>query len=491
MRGRRAPTRTGGVATEQEGYGDVAPRGNAMRSPQLGLPLLVALAIGAMLFLMRGGSSSSTEAAYTSVEGEVEAYTSMREVEARLKSIHKKTQDQGSRLRGGDADGEGVNARLKLPKSSIVQTRSNRKVAGQGSPKRYTVSPKRPFSSDSDALWIAKHRMAALSTVHANSKGSSDGLWIVTLADGARGQFRPVAATEAVIASNAAKELLAFHVDRELGLFRSPPMVGRCFDAAKVRALAPDLARRSRDSSGKICGTLTQHVNGVTDECARLQRSFCQFCHDPEGLRDIVDLAIFDYLTVHEDRRWEYGRHPWYTHAGAFDGCERCTAVKPSITLTHMHCVGPNGPLVFVSNHDAWRNPGWKPSLAHASHGIFDGLCGVHSTTQKSLARLARLPEGQLTKRIVARAVRSSDELLGEHLMSLLIAHRDKGKALRTIGKRAAVLDKHLRECEIDRPRWLASINSRKNDKLEKEVYEKTFHIPFDEGDGGSPGSNL
>ena len=80
--------------------------------------------------------------------------------------------------------------------------------------------------------------------------------------------------------------------------------------------------------------------------------------------------------------------------------------------------------------------------------------------------------------------------MLGENLMNLLIAHRDKGKALRTIGKRATVLDEHLRKCELDRSRWLASINSRKNDRLEKEVYEKTFHIPFDESDRGGPGSN-
>ena len=80
MRGRRGPTRagSGGVAAEQGGYGDGAPRGSAVRSPQLGVPLLVALAIGAMLFLMRGSGGGSDEATYSGVEDEVESYTSMR-----------------------------------------------------------------------------------------------------------------------------------------------------------------------------------------------------------------------------------------------------------------------------------------------------------------------------------------------------------------------------------------------------------------------------
>ena len=358
-------------------------------------------------------------------------------------------------------------------------------VLSEGQPAKVDSAPAgapgadvRPFSAASDETWLLKHHSSRLTSARENAESSSKSLWRVTLDDGAKALFRPVARRESMHYSNAAKELLAFHVDRALGMYRSPAMVGRCFAESVVKKLSPRMLEMSHVIDGQVCGTLHQDIRGVTESCARLQRAFCQGCNDAAARRDLVDLAVLDYLTVQEDRRWEYNVHPWLTSGG---GCSACARKKPSVYLKNMHCVSSSGALVLVDNSDAWRNPRWKPALEHALHGLFDGLCDAHASTVTALAKIASQPMNQFTKDVMNRVELAADEFLTKEVMATLLEDRDRGKALATIGMRAQKLSKHFTGCKEDLSQWYGSIYKRKSIKYEKKVYEETFHIPFDE----------
>ena len=186
-----------------------------------------------------------------------------------------------------------------------------------------------------------------------------------------------------MLRTEAARELLAFKLDRLLGLYRAPPLVWRCFDVAaelsdavvgiggksgdgeevrndeggrdrpgrKVREVlladaalhaAPDDdgdggsrdagvppgrrgaastegQRGARRQPRVVCGTLAMGLRGVTMLCPRLQTSFHSGC-TAAPREEVADLALFDTFTEIDDR--SPSSEAWPLHSGMFEHCE-------------------------------------------------------------------------------------------------------------------------------------------------------------------------
>ena len=256
----------------------------------------------------------------------------------------------------------------------------------------------RPFDAAFDARWVPWLHHAKLTNVKRVRKNHGEGrlksIWTFTLSTagvgaaaakavfgsspekGAQGIFRPLVGR--TFETQAAKELLAFRLERLLGLYRAPPIVFRCFDVdSELRGVADcteerclnsrtvretalesmlaDLAPHHPDPVRQVCGSLALRVEGTTQLCPRLQTGFCPSCGGDTGgkagtvLQELADLALYDTLVENGDRSTKLDA--WQAHSGMFDACPACTTAKgeeDAIKVYNLHCLGPTGGLLFI-----------------------------------------------------------------------------------------------------------------------------------------------
>ena len=331
----------------------------------------------------------------------------------------------------------------------------------------------RPFDADFDARWVpwlhraklTKVKLVRKTHVKNNNEVRTDkglnSMWTFTLAtagvdaaaaeavfgsspvQGAQGIFRPLISWQErkhvttggmcgirlksgssggmAFEAEAAKELLAFRLERLLGLYRAPPIVFRCFNVdSELRGVADcteerclnnrkpketalesmlaDLAPHHPGPVRHVCGSLALRVEGATQLCPRLQTGFCPSCGgDKDGkagtvLRELADLALYDTLLENDDREPNLGA--WQAHSGMFDACPACTTAKgeeEAIEVHNLHCLGPTGGLLFVDQGSSFtKTQGHSVPLISDSGSKVDitglGLCVADSTREAVLA---------------------------------------------------------------------------------------------------------
>jgi hypothetical protein len=212
-----------------------------------------------------------------------------------------------------------------------------------------------------------------------------------------------------VLATESAKELLAFRLERLLGLYRAPPVVFRCFDvktelagldAETLATLLQDASGRTEGTPERICGTMAFGISGVTQLCPRLQTAFCESCGMSAArtivTEELADLALYDTLVEIDDRTMS--KDKWQIDSGMFDGCPSCGTVEKDhgVVVHNLHCAGPTGALLFLDQGCVFRGASLT-SLAvpflqgeevrgAASTRAGIGLCASPSTRSSVLA---------------------------------------------------------------------------------------------------------
>ncbi len=271
----------------------------------------------------------------------------------------------------------------------------------------------------------------------------------ITLADGTRGYFKP---EQSFSAAHFWSELAAYHLDRELGLGRVPPTVGRRFawDALREAAGAD---RRVREVAlapdGTVRGAFIAWVTGGLDplplprewerwvrvqpgvgltpyqrpadyramlhgardpslEVLDRRRPLAEASADtPERPAELSDLLVFDYLVQNVDR-WGGG-------------------------FTNVRTRGPGGPLVFLDNGAGfWPNEQRLPLMeARLRH-----LQRFRRSTVEALRRFhrarfeARLARDPLAPILDAHQLDGLEARVGAALAHVDAMHAAHGEAI-------------------------------------------------------------
>jgi hypothetical protein len=302
------------------------------------------------------------------------------------------------------------------------------------------------FLGEPDAPRLEALAAGAFASVE-KGRGGRSLAFKVTLADGSRGYFKP---EQSFSAAHFWSEIVAYHLDRALGLGRVPPVVGRRVRWEALRAAAGG-DRRVRElaiaSDGTICGAFVAWIEGDVDPLAlprewerwvRVQpgvgltpyqrpadyRAMLHGSRDPrlevldprrplagpdadtpDRPAELSDLLVFDYLVQNVDR-WGGG-------------------------FTNVRTRGPGGPLVFLDNGAGfWPNEQRLPLMeARLRH-----LQRFRRSTVEALRRFdrarfeARLARDPLAPLLDARQLDGLEARVGavlEHVGAMRATHGD------------------------------------------------------------------
>jgi len=232
----------------------------------------------------------------------------------------------------------------------------------------------------------------------------------ITLEDGTKGYYKP---EQSFSAAHYYAELASYYLDRELGLGRVPPTVGRSLPWEPFRALSMNDRRRhevSVEDDGTVRGafigwvtggleaiepghgwerwirvqgsmllTPYQRPNGWRDDMRRLRNGETlpdrqgaraeDEADTPERAAELSDMILFDYLATNVDR--------W---GGDF---------------TNVRTRGPGGPLIYLDN-GAGFTPGPRARI-----GLMDArLHGLQRFRARTVERIRALDRPALTRRM-------------------------------------------------------------------------------------------
>jgi hypothetical protein len=398
------------------------------------------------------------------------------------------------------------------------------------------ATPPRPFDGAFDAQWVPWLRQAEPTGVRFLRKSmweielsptaavsSSATAAVFGAAKGAAfGVFRPQwgwrerdarhrreGACEAAAAGSeegskalrteAARELMAFGLERLLGLYRAPPIVWRCFDmeaelgaalagsALNDEKPAPRTARAALVADAalhqperplrRVCGTLAMGVRGITQLCPRLQTGFAAGCNAASTRRgeasngnsavqqELAELALFDALSEVDDR--SPMPDTWQRHSGMFD---RCAAAPPhaaattaaaasgqgGVVVNNLHCAGPTGALLLVDQGVAF---GGLPS------GVpLRGLClgrgnAVRDAVLALDAGAFRARFGRVVAAVEAELARTLFPP-GERRAAAEKHCRAPGGVVERLAARFAAVRRYVASCRPDTPKWYRSVRA-------------------------------
>jgi hypothetical protein len=274
---------------------------------------------------------------------------------------------------------------------------------------------KGPIDRGKDAPWLERLSSAPIVEITKNRGGATITLR-VRFADGARAVLKP---EQTHSASNHRSEIVAFHLDRVLGLGRTAPVAGRTLDAARVRAwlahgkAEPEwLARFDREvvvRDGKLAGALIAwHERRLTkaEPPRGWQRSL--FGADAatlpsERVLEWSDMVGFDYLLDNADR-WSGG---------------------------NVLALGDGGPLIFLDNaaglmRGAWPEPEKSPlgPLCRFRKSTIETLRAATPTLGARLRRsLAKEPLAPVISDRQLEAIDARLEKLIEHVDRCIAEH--------------------------------------------------------------------
>ena len=307
--------------------------------------------------------------------------------------------------------------------------------------------------------------------------------------------------------TETAKELLAFRLERLLGLYRAPPIVFRCFDVdSELRGVADcteerclnnrepketalesmlaDLAPHHPDPVRRVCGSLALRVEGTTMLCPRLQTGFCSSCGGDAGgkagtvLRELADLALYDTLLENNDREPKLAKlGAWQAHSGMFDACPACTTAKgeeDAIEVHNLHCLGPTGGLLFVDQGNTFtKRQGHSVPLILDSDSKVDitgrGLCVADSTRE---AVLAVGDTAAFQRRFGALVAELEAEIVGALYPGKVgspPAHcRFDPNVVSRVSATFERVRGHVLNCTSDLPRWFRALTQERKEKRQR-----------------------
>ncbi len=266
-----------------------------------------------------------------------------------------------------------------------------------------------PVDPEADRAWL--QRLAASPIVEiSNNAGGATLTLRVRFADAQRGVFKP---EQTHSASNYRSEIVAYHLDRVLGLGRVAPVVGRELDAARLRVWLANsksegvVERFDREvvvENGRVRGAVIGwHTARLSS--AEPPRGWAAALFEPdagfptERALEWSDMVLFDYLIDNTDR-WSGG---------------------------NVLSLGKDGKLIFLDNAAGLMRTGIAPPAERP----LGGVCRFRAATIASLQSAA--------PRLAARLAKS----LGPDPLAPVLSERQ----LAAIERRATLALEHVERC--------------------------------------------